>query len=446
MNAHVAVFLFSCLVVEACQTSPNVFVKNTDAGRMGTCRVYSSSLERQGLVFLFSDASGWSPSLEQHAKKLAGRGVVVVGVDLRDYLQHLSEGQDGCHYLVSEIEDTSKRLQREYEFSGYFSPMLAGFGAGGTLAYAALAQAPAATLAGAISIDPTPSLVTNVPLCEGAPAHPSPAGGFEYGSWSEPHGWWRISLTRPAPPWLAALTNSMGGIVLESSPDDALAAAVRDSRAVPSRDSRATLTARLPLIEYPLQEPSTVMAVIYSGDGGWRDLDKQIGERLVSKGVPVIGIDSLRYFWRRKTPDQVAEDLHAIVTAYRQRWHATKVALIGYSFGADILPFAVTRLPRDSRDAVVQISLLGLESTALFEFQMAGWFTDVKSDYPVLPELQQLDLTRVQCFYGEEEEDTLCRSPELKNAEVIRTSGGHHFDGDYSKLADLILKGITMRR
>ena len=49
----------------------------------------------------------------------------------------------------------------------------------------------------------------------------------------------------------------------------------------------------------------------------------------------------------------------------------------------------------------------------------------------------------MQCFYGAEEKDTACTSPELKGAQVVKTPGGHHFDGDYGKLADAILAGVT---
>jgi len=52
---------------------------------------------------------------------------------------------------------------------------------------------------------------------------------------------------------------------------------------------------------------------------------------------------------------------------------------------------------------------------------------------------------RLQCFYGEEEEDTLCRDPQLAAAEVIRTKGGHHFDEDYVALARRILDGARRR-
>jgi type IV secretory pathway VirJ component len=122
------------------------------------------------------------------------------------------------------------------------------------------------------------------------------------------------------------------------------------------------------------------------------------------------------------------------------------VLLVGYSFGAGILPFAVNRLPDAERSAVLQISLLGLEPRALFEIAVSGWLGGVPSDAPpVLPELRRLDLSRVQCFYGEEEEETLCPEPDLAKAEIIRTRGGHHFDGDYAGLARRILAGAERR-
>ncbi len=40
---------------------------------------------------------------------------------------------------------------------------------------------------------------------------------------------------------------------------------------------------------------------------------------------------------------------------------------------------------------------------------------------------------------------SLCRLPALAGTEVIRTAGGHHFDGDYQALAQRVLDGIEKR-
>jgi type IV secretory pathway VirJ component len=83
---------------------------------------------------------------------------------------------------------------------------------------------------------------------------------------------------------------------------------------------------------------------------------------------------------------------------------------------------------------------------------MSGWLSQVgvgADPYAkgplVLPELLRIDLARVQCVYGDEEADSLCRAPELAEAEIIRTGGGHHFDGDYAALAQRILDGLRRR-
>ncbi|MGG2475679.1 AcvB/VirJ family lysyl-phosphatidylglycerol hydrolase, partial [Rhizobium sp. BR5] len=87
------------------------------------------------------------------------------------------------------------------------------------------------------------------------------------------------------------------------------------------------------------------MAVIYSGDGGWRDLDEEVGSALQKQGVPVIGVDALRYFWKEKEPQEVASDLARIIDTYRKEWKVRNVVLIGYSFGADIIPATYNLLP-----------------------------------------------------------------------------------------------------
>jgi lysylphosphatidylglycerol synthetase-like protein (DUF2156 family) len=79
--------------------------------------------------------------------------VLVGGADLPAYLTALRRGGDACLDLVGEIEDLSWRLQREMGIRRYHGPVLAGAGLGGLLAYAALAQAPAATLTGAVGVD-----------------------------------------------------------------------------------------------------------------------------------------------------------------------------------------------------------------------------------------------------------------------------------------------------
>jgi hypothetical protein len=40
------------------------------------------------------------------------------------------------------------------------------------------------------------------------------------------------------------------------------------------------------------------MAVVVSGDGGWAGIDRDLGEELAREGLPVVGLNSLQYFWK----------------------------------------------------------------------------------------------------------------------------------------------------
>jgi type IV secretory pathway VirJ component len=435
-----------CVLEAACQ--PRVSERIFQGGRLGMVSLLKPERTPDAMVFVFSGLEGWSAAYDGVARTLAGMGAVVVGVDLPQYLRNLAASNDGCHYVIAEIEDMSERLQRDFRFARYQSPILAGIGAGGALAFAALAQSPAATIGGAISVDPAAALGTRVPLCAGAPATAAEGGGFTYGPQPKLNGWWRVSAAAPLSPQLAAVVEQSKGVIadVQGTPLQRLLALIRG--ALPSSVTAvANPLADLPLVELPVQRPGQAMAVIYSGDGGWRDIDKQIGEVLSQRGMPVVGVDSLRYFWHEKTPEEIASDLSQIIRHYGAVWGTDKVVLVGYSFGAGILPFAINHLSSADRARIVQVSLLGLEPRAEFEVKVSGWFGgEPGSDAPpVLPEILRQNLGLFQCFYGAEEEDTLCRAPELAGAEIIRTGGGHHFGGDYRALAQKILDGAARR-
>jgi type IV secretory pathway VirJ component len=418
----------AALLLASCSDHPREL---RDAGRLGRVELFRPDAEGppDDLVFLFSGVEGDSRALRRAARELADDNTAVVGVDLPSYLHGLAASDDGCHYVIAEIEDLAHQLEREFGFAGYRSPLLAGVGAGGTLAYAALAQSPAATIGGAVAVDPTPSLHTRVALCEGAAVSPAREGGFQYAVKSDLPGRYIRDDTHEGDAFaqlVAALDPLLGG---EGAQGD-VAGALPD----------------LPLVDISAQKPGSLFAVIWSGDGGWRDLDKSIGEILARRGVPVVGVDCLRYFWHAQTPDQVATDLARIVAAARTAWKTPDLLLIGYSFGADVLPFAVNRLPADVRSHLVLLSLLGLEANAPFEIEVTGWLGQTDEEAPlVMPELLRLDLSRLQCVYGEDEEDSLCPTPELAKAEIVKVAGGHHFDEDYEKLADRILASARKR-
>ena len=113
---------------------------------------------------------------------------------------------------------------------------------------------------------------------------------------------------------------------------------------------------------------------------------------------------------------------------------------MGFSQGADVMPFVVNRLPAATRQRVKTVALLSLSQTAVFEFHLQNWLGGGARDaVAVAPELLKIKGVRTLCIYGADEKDSLCALPAAKAAQVIKLNGGHHFDGNYANLATLIL-------
>ena len=204
--------------------------------------------------------------------------------------------------------------------------------------------------------------------------------------------------------------------------------------------------ADLPIVELPPARKPEALAVILSGDGGWRDLDKVIGEDLAAGPFAVIGLDSLRYFWSVKDAQTIARDLERILRHYGEAWDADRVILVGYSFGAGVLPATIRHLPTDLQSRVDLVVLLAPQEHADFEIRVAGWAGVKSAGQAVLPDAVELDPRKLMCVYGDEDEESLCVNPALHDVERVRTGGGHHFDGDYPRLAELIRHGFESRR
>jgi type IV secretory pathway VirJ component len=420
-------------------------VEIVPGGRYGDVRVTRPTGTMHGFVVLFSALSGWSDADQLAADLLARHAVLVVGVDTARYVAALAAAPEACHGLVSDAEMISHQLQRELGSDAYFTPILAGTGEGGTLAEHVLSMAASNTITGAISIDPAPTLDARF-----APCPPDPTILHDPGL----PGFWAIGSTTTLPDATQALATTLQGVgatvAVRGFAPDATEADILLALAQPHLGPRAPDeqdVADLPLVELPAEHRTNMLAIVVSGDGGWRDLDQTIARNLQQWGVSVVGMDSLRYFWRNKTPDQTAHDLARVIQTYTRRWHAKSVALIGYSFGADVLPFAYNRLPAPVRDKVTMLSLLGFAPSADFEIRVGGWLGMPPSAdaLPARPEIDRVPSELVQCFYGEDETDTLC--PRLANTGVvvIRTGGSHHFGHDYAHLAQVILNGWRRR-
>lgn len=411
-------------------------------------------------VVLFSGEHGWGDAEKAMARTLVQQGALVIGIDTPATLRRLDEQNDPCVEIVGEIENVSHNTQYQMDTPRYHFPVVGGIGLGGALAMAVAAQTEAATIDRFAVVDPWSFVPSRKPLCtlgDPQPKKTTDGKGYRYDLPVGPKSFsLSATLTAQADPqgkayvadWVQANPKSVFSQSSTQSQSDALLAAVRSKAAstVAGRSASGEDVSDLPLEEIPVSTPSDTFAIFYSGDGGWRDLDKDVAAVLEQDGLPVVGVDVLRYFWTEQTPQQSAKDLARIIRSYRQKWHAKKVVLIGFSFGADLLPIMYNQLPKEERASVAQITLLGLSKAAVFEVSMESWLNHKPSDAPqTLPQLAKIPSSLVQCFYGEDDTHNVC--PELAGTgvELIKTKGGHHFNNEYDMLARRILDGLKAR-
>lgn len=402
-------------------------------------------------IFLLSDADGWNATEDAQAKALAAKGALVIGIDLPSYIASLDKDDDDCIYMISDIESLAQQVQRSLGSGSYRSPIVAGIGAGGAFVLGMLAQSPPATIGQVIAVDPDASIKLSKVLCTPADKQET-ADGISYG------------LTEGALPSATSVffTSKASAVSREhvknmqadhedidietasGNANDTLIAALSDQIDAAGSDDEPL---GLPLTILDAKPKLDTLAIIISGDGGWRDIDSEVGAVLQADGIPVVGLDSLRYFWSKKAPEETAADLSRIIRTYRKQWNVKNVMLVGYSFGADILPSTFNRLPAADRNKVSLISLLGLSHAAEFEISVTGWLGGQGSGDGGDPtvDLKQIDPAKVQCIYGTEDDEEACKDLAASGVEVLGIEGGHHFDEDYEKLAQHILKALKAR-
>ncbi|HET8572916.1 MAG TPA: AcvB/VirJ family lysyl-phosphatidylglycerol hydrolase [Edaphocola sp.] len=165
-------------------------------------------------------------------------------------------------------------------------------------------------------------------------------------------------------------------------------------------------TDNLPIVVLPARSgnPQSPMALLITGDGGWKGFDPALANQFVNKGVPVIALNALHYFWTPKTPEESADAITGLLTTYLRSWHKKSFILIGYSFGADVLPFIVNRLPHNLLINCSGAVFISPGSTTDFEIHISQMLGKKENRrYDVVREIQNLKTGKALFFFGKED-------------------------------------------
>ena len=337
-------------------------------GRFGPVAIYRSAPHPKNVVLFLSGDGGWNLGVVDMARILSSMDSLVVGINVPQYMKKLNASKESCVYPASDLELLSKFVQKTFGFPTYVPPVLVGYSSGATLAYAVLAQAPPNTYRGAISLGFCPDLDSKHPFCSGhgiasGPGLKNKGLIFKPTSTSKRLGSRfrgrsirfatrttrcatchrsRTARSSSCPTWDMVFprptngSRSFGRRISRSGQDARPARRARREPALSRRGAGAGRGSRRQRSAArrssgQRRAASALMAVVISGDGGWAGLDKEVAGALAAKGIPVVGVNSLQYFWTARTPDGIARDLERILRRYLALWNRQEVMLIGYS-------------------------------------------------------------------------------------------------------------------
>ena len=431
-------------------------------GPFGDVRLLGREHDPAMIAIVLSDADGWGAVEEEMARLAGDAGALVVGVDVKEYFARATA--KGLEPNVSfELESLSKYAQKTAGLPSLSRPFLLGHGAGAGIVYASLVQAPPDTFLGGVSLGFRPRLTLALPFGIGRGlTWERVDGGIRYDAFKEADLPWTV-IQAEADPAMSAddvwgfvqgmrgvglhVLTGAGGYADPALWRDRLALALK--AATPSRPGPLPVqpggVGDLPLIEVRPADPATgTLAILVTGDGGWAGIDKDIAAILAKNGFGVIGLDSMEYFWTKRTPEGAGADLARIMRHYLAAWGAKDFSLIGFSLGADALPPMIANLPPDLRGTIRQVALLAPSRNVELEFHVSDWIHDdeASQDIALLPEVRRIQPVPLLCVQGRDETSSLCADLSPEEATIRSLPGSHHFDGDYAGAAALILEHL----
>lgn len=196
-------------------------------------------------------------------------------------------------------------------------------------------------------------------------------------------------------------------------------------------------TPALPITVFPGTDANKPTLFYITGDGGWNRFSTLLVNGLHTKGYSVIGLNALTYFWNKKTPAEVALAINAYLRNYLAAQQTKRIILIGYSFGADVIPFIENRLSPDVFQAIERTLLLSPSSKTDFDIHPLGnW--GLYGGQSVPDEISRV-AKPVTVVFGTEEKPVAFERSKANRTQVVRLTGDHHYNGDVVSVVRFLL-------
>jgi type IV secretory pathway VirJ component len=202
-------------------------------------------------------------------------------------------------------------------------------------------------------------------------------------------------------------------------------------------------TKNLPIIESKSNENDDYYVIFLTGNGGWTKIVQSVTHYLNSKNVSVLAINIKKYLWSEKNPGQIACDLETLIERYSIKWGQKKVVFMGYSMGAEVLPFAINCMEDKYMDELNDVILIAPWQKATFKVRLRDYFFEVNKGTDIYAELLKMR-TKKAYIICDDSDISICHKELEGVIDHDLLVGGHHFKHDYITLSKLIGKRLNL--
>jgi type IV secretory pathway VirJ component len=167
--------------------------------------------------------------------------------------------------------------------------------------------------------------------------------------------------------------------------------------------------------------------VFFTGDGGRSSFDKEIENSLCTDSIPFMGINSYKYFRKRKTPQQTLDSILPYINLNLIKYNRQKFVFAGYSFGSEVVPFLYNLMSDEWKDKVEFILLISPSDNSDFKIHFLDQIglTFRHWSYDVISEIMKIDEKKIIVFWGEDEKKFTKEQFTKHNITVHHLKGGH---------------------
>ncbi len=431
----------------------------------GRVYIYKKTPVPENIIIMISGDAGWKFGVTAFADTFADMNSLVIGVDILRYYHELKSREDECYDVAADFVQLATEVEKHYNYPGYKPPVLMGYSSGATLVYGIMAQARPETFTGGISLGFCADMELPKMLCR--------INGLNEKTLTEGKSFLLEPDARLGNPWIILqgkldkvcpypdvekFVNQTTDAELITLPKvghgftrwsdfmpqwkDAYNRILEKARQEHNEINAEANPGDLPVVitNAKIQNPQAPVALLISGDGGWYGFEQQIADNLALHGIPTVGLDSKKYFWNRRTPEETARDMGNQLEYYLNAWGRDKLILVGYSLGAEIVPFIYNRLAPGIKSKVISTILLSPDVSSDFEIHITNMLGlgNRNNTYDVPDEIRKMKGTKTLLIFGAGEKSKV---PSLLKGTDVRINiipGDHHYKFDLP----LIMKTI----